>query len=181
MDSTNPIIREFMGHYALKYDFYSHLASMVGEQIRTELERRGIRAIVTFRAKSPDRLESKLIQRDTRKVDPRNYPTIASIETDIVDLAGVRIALYFPGDLEKVDQLISEFFLHTEPIKMFPESKSGNLSKGFVGLYRPPSPHTAPRRILGCFTKAIRNWASRSSDRLSSNARMGGSRPRSAL
>jgi ppGpp synthetase/RelA/SpoT-type nucleotidyltranferase len=95
--------------------------------------RRGIRAIVSSRAKEPEKLKRKLIKRSTRAKDPKVYSSLKDIELDIVDLAGVRVALYFPRDREKVGQLIDEVLELTSPVKKFPEPHSEPLSKGLAG------------------------------------------------
>lgn len=142
MSNSNPIISEFVEHYVQKFDFYEQLASIVASQLRSELARRGIRAIVSSRAKDPVKLRQKLIKRSTRATDPKVYNSLKDIDLDIVDLAGVRVALYFPGDQMKVGQLIDEVLERTSPVKEFPEAESKPLSKGFVGYiakhYRGP-------------------------------------------
>lgn len=57
------------------------------------------------------------------------------IYEDIVDLAGVRISLYFPGDRVKTDKLVNEIFNVIET-KHFPdESKAPNYEKRFSGYW----------------------------------------------
>lgn len=133
MSDSNPIISEFIEHYVQKFDFYEQLASIVAGQLRSELSRRGIRAIVSSRAKDPEKLKEKLIKRSTRATNPKVYNSLKDIDLDIVDLAGVRVALYFPGDQKKVGQLIDEVLEKTPSVKKFPEQGSKPLSKGLVG------------------------------------------------
>jgi ppGpp synthetase/RelA/SpoT-type nucleotidyltranferase len=133
VSDSNPIISEFVEHYVKKFDFYEQLASIVAGQLRSELARRGIRAIVSSRAKNPVKLRQKLIKRSNRATDPNVYNSLKDIDLDIVDLAGVRVALYFPGDQKKVGQLIDEVLERTSPVKEFPEAGSKPPSKGLVG------------------------------------------------
>lgn len=49
------IIDEFMEIYVNEYDYYQENARICAERCELELERNGIRAIVTHRAKRPDR------------------------------------------------------------------------------------------------------------------------------
>lgn len=112
------IIDSFINHYIREIDYYERAARICAEICEHELNEAGIRAIVTFRVKKIDRLKEKLIKRNAKK----NYQSIEEIYQDIVDLAGVRIALYFPSDQEQIDRFIkSQFKVHQ--IKRFPNAK----------------------------------------------------------
>ena len=115
------IIDSFLQRYAKEYDYYYELARQVASTCETLLHRNGIRAIVTYRAKKPDSLKEKLIKRHESK----NYKSIEQIYKDIVDLAGVRIATYFPGDREEIGRLIENEFV-TQKVKMFPNNDQKN-------------------------------------------------------
>ena len=110
------IIDEFMAQYERTYDFFLRAAQLCQERCETQLAQKGIRAIVTSRAKKPDRLYQKLKQRASET----NYSCYDDIYEDIVDLAGVRIALYFPGDRDEVDKLIKAEFI-VKKTKRFPD------------------------------------------------------------
>lgn len=112
------IIDTFLLRYAKEYDFYIELAHQVAMICETIIHRNGIRAIVTYRAKKPDSLKDKLIKRNSNK----KYQSIEQIYKDIVDLSGVRIAIYFPGDREEIGRLIEAEFI-TNKIKRFPNSE----------------------------------------------------------
>jgi ppGpp synthetase/RelA/SpoT-type nucleotidyltranferase len=109
------LINNFLQRYAKEYDFYNELANQVAVICETIIQRSGIRAIVTYRAKKPDSLMEKLIKRNAVK----KYQTMEQIYRDIVDLSGVRIAIYFPGEREEIGRLIESEF-NTEKIKKFP-------------------------------------------------------------
>lgn len=109
------LIDSFLQRYAKEYDFYNELAHQVAMICETVIQRNGIRAIVTYRAKKPDSLKEKLNKRNAVK----KYQSIEQIYKDIVDLSGVRIAIYFPGDREEIGRLIESEFI-TEKIKRFP-------------------------------------------------------------
>ncbi|MFZ5353764.1 MAG: GTP pyrophosphokinase [Bacillota bacterium] len=115
------IIDSFLQRYAKEYDYYYELARQVASICETLLHRNGIRAIVTYRAKKPDSLRDKLIKRHEIK----NYKGIEQIYKDIVDLAGVRIATYFPGDREEIGRLIESEFI-TKKVKLFPSTDQRN-------------------------------------------------------
>jgi ppGpp synthetase/RelA/SpoT-type nucleotidyltranferase len=69
---------------------------------------------VTSRAKNVDSLKAKLYARQTEKNFV--YRSREEIIEDITDLSGVRIALYWPNDQEKVDRLLKDI-MHIEKIK----------------------------------------------------------------
>lgn len=117
-------IDEFLSRYKQEKSFYSEAAKYCAERCEAVLGPSGIRAIVTDRPKREDRLEAKLNDRNKRK----SYKTVDDIFNDISDLAGVRIALYFPDDRSEVDTLIDTNFI-VEETKTFPEKKRGRKSK----------------------------------------------------
>jgi ppGpp synthetase/RelA/SpoT-type nucleotidyltranferase len=121
-------VEQFITHYQREYDYYSQVAKICANQSESKLESSGIRAIVTFRAKRADKLYDKLIKRDIEK----KYQTIDDIYNDIVDLAGVRIAMYFPGDMPEIDKLIHNKF-NVQRIKEFPEIGKVRNGKTFIG------------------------------------------------
>ena len=110
-----PVIEEFLNQYAKKIDFYREAGRICAHLCETNMEQMGIRTIVTSRAKRVDRLRDKLEKRSLTK----NYSSIEEIEEDIADLAGVRIALYFPGDLVKVQKFIETNF-QVKECRVFP-------------------------------------------------------------
>lgn len=128
------VISSFMERYNKEFDFYSNLSKKIEDDLRSKLHSFGVRAIVSSRAKSPTRLRDKIIDRNTAQL----YSSVESIYSDIVDLAGVRVALYFPGDMSKVEEIIlTEFDIDGES-KSFPEKKkkprrNNNYEKVFSG------------------------------------------------
>ncbi len=112
------VIGGFIDHYIKKYEFYVELGRICAQACETSMEQMGIRAIVTSRAKKPERLRNKLEKRNVAK----RYHTFEDIYDDIADLSGVRIALYFPGDLAKVRQFIEANFIVKE-CRSFPEAE----------------------------------------------------------
>jgi len=104
---VSKIIDQFLSHYKREYDFYNQAAKLCDEKCSQLLEENGIRAIVSHRAKRPDHLENKLLDRNKQK----KYKQEDDIYSDIIDLAGVRVALYFPGDLNEVSNLLKKTLL----------------------------------------------------------------------
>lgn len=130
------VIEEFLEYYTKNQDFYREASRICAQICETGMEQMGIRTIVTSRAKKPQRLKDKLEKRNSVK----NYNSFEDIYEDIADLAGVRIALYFPGDLHKVKQLIEAKFLVKE-CKVFPEplqsqeAEENEYKKRFSGYW----------------------------------------------
>lgn len=100
------LIEEFIKQYNKEFDYYQKLSQIVANKIEDQLFNRGVKAIVSFRAKKPERLLDKLIKRNETK----QYKKLKEIYDDIVDLSGVRISLYFPSERELLDEIINEVF-----------------------------------------------------------------------
>lgn len=125
------IIDNFIKQYEKEYDFYKQLARIGHDVLEDEIINRGIKAIISNRAKRIDRLKEKVIQRNQKK----NYKSKRAIEKDIVDLAGIRVALYFTSEREIVGQVIEELF-DIEETKTFPENPhKPKQNKRFSGYW----------------------------------------------
>jgi ppGpp synthetase/RelA/SpoT-type nucleotidyltranferase len=125
------MIDEFVSRYRREFDFYDQAGRIAAQLLETSLGNAGIRAIVTFRAKSPSRLDAKIRQRAPDK----HYENLDAIYSDIVDLAGARVALYFPGERDQVDKLIRDLFFLTDSPKVFPDASRPNYKKRFSGYW----------------------------------------------
>jgi ppGpp synthetase/RelA/SpoT-type nucleotidyltranferase len=114
------LCNSFVANWAGDKYFYSQAASLAAELCEGLLSSSGIRAIVTHRVKQKKRLETKL---EVRMKSPATvYNDSEDIRNDIVDLAGVRIALYFPSDSDKIAKIINDTFTVIRHIR-FPSSK----------------------------------------------------------
>ena len=102
------LVNQFIENYRKKYTFYENAGRLAAKQLETALQSAGIRAIVTSRAKNPGRLKYKTFHRNAERETP--YKNMREIYDDMFDLAGVRVSLYFPGDGDKADALISDLF-----------------------------------------------------------------------
>ncbi|ROO87830.1 RelA/SpoT family protein [Actinocorallia herbida] len=122
------LIDEFIRRYTKEYDYYDRAARIAAQLLEENLQSAGIRSIVTFRAKSIARLREKCRQRH----EANNYETIEDMFNDIVDLAGVRVALYFPAEREQVGGSIKKIF-HVRKEITFPKEDSKNPGKKFTG------------------------------------------------
>lgn len=123
------LIPHFLERYTREYDFYAEVGRLAATRLEVDLDAAGVRAIVTHRAKHPRRLEDKLRKRAPEKA----YASVDQIYADIVDLAGVRVALYFPGDRELVGSVIRHDFQEMEPAREFPSSDHASDLKKFSG------------------------------------------------
>ncbi|MGL4781497.1 MAG: GTP pyrophosphokinase [Bacteroidales bacterium] len=124
------MIAEFISRYEKEFDFYQNLAINVERKLKNELSKSGIRAIVSSRAKSISRLNVKLKSRNGK----RKYKSVSDIYSDIIDLAGVRVALYFPGDIKLVEDIIKKNFkIHT--IKNFPENENKKIINEYTKVF----------------------------------------------
>lgn len=125
------VIDDFIKQYNKEFDFYQKLSQMVASKIEDQLFKRGIKAIVTHRAKRPDRLKDKLVKRNEEK----KYKSVDDIFQDIVDLAGIRVSLYFPSERDIIDEIITELFI-IEKKKVFPnEAHTPKYTKRFSGYW----------------------------------------------
>ena len=125
------LIEEFIARYTKEYDFYDQAGRIAARRLETNLQAAGIRSIVTSRAKAINRLEEKCRKRQ----DAKNYAPVNGIFDDIVDLAGVRVALYFPAERDQVDNMIAQLF-HVVGKKEFPESgETLRMEKRFSGYW----------------------------------------------
>lgn len=127
------LINQFIDNYKKKFNYYESVGRLAAGQLEAVLRSSGIRAMVTYRAKNPGRLKSKVLRRNVKRPVP--YRNIKEIYEDIADLCGVRVSLYFPGDRLQADQLIRDQF-HILESKQFPEqSKPPTYHKRFSGYW----------------------------------------------
>ncbi|MGW1743153.1 GTP pyrophosphokinase [Nocardia sp. NPDC001965] len=128
------VIDQFINQYAREFDYYAEVAKIVEGRLKNALHSAGIRCIVTSRAKSIDRLRDKCLQRSKK----RDYSSVDVLRADIADLAGVRVALYFPGERDEVDRIIARLFNQIGDRKEFPEESKiqrGNRFSGYSALH----------------------------------------------
>lgn len=127
--NLDPLVDQIISQYQREYDYYQRVAQNCQQQCEAYLESNGIRALVTSRAKRHDRFERKIRKRTPRK----NYQTIQDIYDDIMDLSGVRIALYFPGDRDEVRKIIKSRFEEAIPPKTEFNREESNNKPRFSG------------------------------------------------
>lgn len=125
------VIDQFISRYRREFDFYDQAGRLVAQQLDNRRQASGVRAIVTSRAKNPKRLAVKVRQRNIE----RHYSKVEDIYEDIVDLAGVRVALYFPGERTEVDKIIRDLFSLTTHPKIFTGTSNPSYQKRFSGYW----------------------------------------------
>lgn len=131
------VINDFISSYTKEYYFFHEIAKKSSSLIENALDGAGIKAIVSFRAKSVKSLSDKV---EKRNLDPNKkpYDSCDEIYEDIIDLAGVRVALYFPSDILSVSKLIERDFEVIES-RDFPHAKErsndGSYEKKFDGYH----------------------------------------------
>lgn len=115
------VIDKFMENYYKEKSYYNDLAKTVGNKCKVLLNDRGIQSIVTWRAKNAESLRNKLI---ARQEGGKHYESSDSITNDIHDLAGVRIALYWPKDQRLVGKELLSEILEVDNERSFFERQS---------------------------------------------------------
>jgi len=130
-DGKLTLIDAFVKLYKHEYDYFNKVAEEVNDQLADALQEAGIKAAITFRAKKPRKLRNKLLKRNKT----RNYQTFQDIYDDIVDLAGVRVALYLPADSEAVGEVIEHLFTLMREPKVFPRDASVGDTLGYVATH----------------------------------------------
>jgi len=128
------IIKKFLDNYVgTEGARYEKSCDFCADFCRKTLKQQGIKAIVTSRIKDVESLKNKLKVKESER--GHGYKNIKEIIDEINDLAGVRIALYFPDDYKDVEKIISESF-KIEKSKTFPIKKevvNQNYEKVFSG------------------------------------------------
>lgn len=117
----NMFISEFVKEFHSEVDTYEKIKRDIHKLLETKLNDSGIMALVTSRVKDAGRLKEKLIGRNIKK----KYQSKEDIYSDVVDLIGLRVALYFPNDNVRVESLIKSEFSVIK-IKSFPEDRKSN-------------------------------------------------------
>ncbi|KAH7157281.1 hypothetical protein B0J13DRAFT_541462 [Dactylonectria estremocensis] len=101
----NPI-EDFMVEYQKGFHIYNDIAKEAEHICHRVFKGRSIPAIISSRAKDPDRLKDKVVEPNKTE----HYQSVAAIETDIVDLSGVCGALYFPSHADRAVEIIQSLF-----------------------------------------------------------------------
>lgn len=126
--SEYTLMEAFVKNYEHEVDFYTEVAALVQDKLDSALQDQGIKAVVSSRAKRPNRLEKKL----KKRAPDKEYKTFRDIADDIVDLAGVRVALYMPADRIAVGKIIQGLFTEIREPKHFPKDRGPEDTLGYI-------------------------------------------------
>jgi len=125
------LIDAFVKLYKHEFEYFTKVAEEVNDQLADALQEAGIKAAVTFRAKKPRKLKAKLLKRN----QTHQYQSFQDIYNDVVDMAGVRVALYLPADRTAVGQIIEQCFTQMREAKNFPEDRGPGDGIGYVATH----------------------------------------------
>lgn len=133
---TTDQIDEAVARYERERDRYDKLVTIATEQCLALIRRKGIRATVGGRSKTPESLRKKLLKYQ-RELDQR-YTSVDDVFACMPDLAAVRITTYLESDRSLVQD---------EVVKAF-------------DLFRAPDMKDSPSAARGKHYRAIHCWAS---------------------
>ncbi|KAL5043631.1 hypothetical protein BDW71DRAFT_216224 [Aspergillus fruticulosus] len=127
------VIEQFLAWYEESRSGYVSVAQKSAERLTQALDDAGVPHKVEYRAKAIERLKLKV---DERK-DDREYGNVDDIVRDIVDLAGVRVLVYFPSDKDRAEKLITENFeVHSsKKLKGTETKENGGASHRYIPKY----------------------------------------------
>ena len=148
MESVKNCIAEFMAEFEKDRGRYEEHCHRAEQMVRALIKQKGIMGIVSSRVKDPDRLREKLHKRER---EGRNYDSVEDIRRDITDLMGIRVALYFPGDAQKIAGILTPQF-EIVLSKEFPariDEYDSYHSQGFTAFKRRLYPGYDERRFDG--------------------------------
>lgn len=112
------VVDAFVTYFAGRQREYEAVCLKVRSSLEAVLEDEAIMAIVSARVKDQKRLREKLYYRD--EVEKKDYRCFEDIYSDIPDLIGARIALYFPSQAQRVGKVLEKDFT-LKKLKHFPE------------------------------------------------------------
>jgi ppGpp synthetase/RelA/SpoT-type nucleotidyltranferase len=125
----SPLTEEFVQQYKERRCHYTLRATRAEQPCREILATHHIPAIVSSRAKCPTRLRRKLEQRDAEL----HFSSEADIYSNIVDLSGVRIAVYLPSHVQRVSKLLQHAFI-PRLVKVYSPTQSPAIRHSFSDI-----------------------------------------------
>ena len=149
-NQKNPVVGEFAAAYKAHWEQYDRMAKDILSQVKTLLDACGIMAIVSARAKDPNRLGGKLYRLERDFKAP--LKDRAEIAEKLHDLVGIRIALYFPEDSARIRSMLGSRFTLLEDYKVFPPKVPGVealMARGRTAHERRIYPGYSTRRFDG--------------------------------
>lgn len=130
------VVADFVQEYKSKRWIYAQNAAATGRICAEMLQAEFLPGVVTHRTKDPSSLERKLRQRE--RLRKRLYPSKEDVQDEISDLAGVRIAVCFPQDRERVQDAPSQRF-DVELKKSYGEVNTNSIARDtFSNIHQRP-------------------------------------------
>ena len=129
--SSAELCAKFIALYENQRPIYEKAADVIRLELIKVCDALGLRAAVTSRAKSVSSLAGKLEKRSAI----RPYTSLPEIFADIKDLAGVRVALYFPIDRQPLGEAILDLWSQGRPPKQFPEEREPGEPEGYEATH----------------------------------------------
>ncbi|KAL4994055.1 hypothetical protein BDV10DRAFT_199080 [Aspergillus recurvatus] len=127
------VIDDFLAWYEQNRDGYGSIAEESAARLAQALGEAGVPHKVEKRAKTIERLKLKV----NGRANGRMYASVDDVVADIVDLAGVRVLVYFASDKDRVEKLIADNFeVHSNPKFRGTEIKeNGGTSHNYTPKY----------------------------------------------
>lgn len=132
-ESDDHVIEDFLKSYEtggyLAYEEVMKCAKQIlhdelcKKNILHEMYDRGKEGCQGGNAKHPVSARRTIVRRSKER--GQKYKTPGEIAADMHDLAGIRIALYYPNDFERVESLIKERFIEAKRPQDWPDQKFG--------------------------------------------------------
>jgi ppGpp synthetase/RelA/SpoT-type nucleotidyltranferase len=112
MAEDNHLIESFVSHYRAEWNKYARMADLAKDlfQQNAKMHELDPQPLCMSRAKTPESLRQKLYYRNKMVNLGKGYIDKMELPWDISDLAGVRIAIYFPNQMGEVEQIINQTF-----------------------------------------------------------------------
>lgn len=130
------LIAKFLDQYAIDQPAYSAALATLQTTLQAELKKAEIPAWITSRVKDLERLKVKVLNRALPVETGKPYKTVQDIFDDLVDLAGIRVSLYFPGQRNGAGNLIERMFkLAKEPIVYTGGTTPPSYARRFSGYW----------------------------------------------
>ncbi|KAK4222429.1 hypothetical protein QBC38DRAFT_489875 [Podospora fimiseda] len=137
IQATQPSpIEEFIKYYNNSgYLAYEKLGERTHQILVSELEKQNIKHEIFDRgkegsnggkAKAPSSVRQTVMRRQRGR--GKVYQTVEEIISDMHDLAGLRIALYYPNDFTKVEEMIKTRFVEVKPPQDWPDENFGSFT-----------------------------------------------------
>ncbi|KAH7117459.1 hypothetical protein EDB81DRAFT_952888 [Dactylonectria macrodidyma] len=127
-------------------DEYGMMVQELSKYCERQLYEKCIPAKIEGRVKSLDSIEKSLERREKHRIEHQKnqYENLGEIFYDMHDLAGIRIVVDYPSDIDKVNQFINRTFQPTKEPNVFSSDRQvGHLWKPWFGAYKSCNHHVA--------------------------------------